>query len=72
MIKKNTKVIFADGENKTEEEMIGGMPLSKGEIVRVHKGNKVIEYSVSDKTIDCFLDGNDQIVNIVYTLKRKN
>ncbi len=73
MIKKNTKVIFADGKNKTEEEMVGGMPLSKGEIVRVHRnGSKIIEYIVSDKTIDCLLDGENQIVNIVYTLKRKN
>jgi hypothetical protein len=73
MIKKNTKVIFVNGKNNNEEEMVGGMPLSKGETVRVHNSEgKIMEYVVSDKTIDCFLDGKDQIVNIVYTLKRKS
>lgn len=69
MIKKNTKVIFED--NSGSEELAGGMPLSKGEIVKVHKKGMVIEYIVKDKTIDCFMDGEDQEVNITYTLAKK-
>jgi hypothetical protein len=68
MIKKTTKVIFEDGK---EEEMDGGMPLTKGEIIHMHKGNKVIDYFVKDKIIDCFLGGKDQVVNITYILKKK-
>lgn len=71
MIKKNTKVIFEDGENKRSEDMVGGMPLSKGEIIKVHKDDEVILYEVVDKIIDAFLDGEDQNVNITYIIKRK-
>ena len=46
MIKKNTKVIFNDGENKKTEDMVGGIPLSKGEIIRVHKNDKVVLYEM--------------------------
>ncbi len=74
MIKKNTKVVFEDGENQKSDDLIGGMPLSKGEIVHVHEGDsgKSIDYEVADKTIDCFLKGDDQIVNIIYVLKKKS
>ena len=68
MIKKNTKVIFDDGK---EEELDGGMPLTKGEIIHVHKAGKKVDYEVKDKIIDCFLDGKDQMVNITYVLKKK-
>ena len=68
MIKKNTKVIFEDGR---EEQMDGGMPLTKGEVIHVHKKGKMTDYIVNDKIIDCFLDGKDQVVNIVYILKKK-
>lgn len=71
MIKKNTKVIFEDGENERTEEMVGGMPLSKGEIIKVHKDGKELMYEVADKVIDAFLDGEDQIVNITYIVRRK-
>ncbi len=72
MIKKNTKVIFQDEKNQRTEELVGGIPLSKGEVVHVHqKGNKITDYKVVDKTIDCFLNGEDQKVNITYTLKKK-
>jgi hypothetical protein len=46
------------------------MPLSKGEIINIHEGSKVVGCKVKDKSIDCFLDGDDQIVNITYILKR--
>lgn len=71
MIKKNTKVIFEDGENKRSEEMVGGIPLSKGEIVKVHQGDEVIMYEVTDKKIDAYLDGDDQVVNIEYIIRKK-
>lgn len=71
MIKKNTKVIFQDGENKRTEDMVGGIPLSKGEIIRVHEANGIINYEVVDKIIDCFLEGDDQIVDITYIVKKK-
>jgi hypothetical protein len=71
MIKKNTKVIFNDGENKKTEDMVGGIPLSKGEIIRVHKNDKVVLYEVVDKIVDCFLNGEDQVIDIIYIVKRK-
>jgi len=72
MIKKNTKIVFDDGEKQKTDELKGGMPLSKGEIVHVHKeSGEIIDYEVTDKTIDCYLKGKDQIVNITYVLKRR-
>ncbi len=71
MIKKNTKVIFEDGEDKRSEDMVGGIPLSKGEMIKVHKDDKVVLYEVVDKIVDCFLDDRDQIVDITYVVKRK-
>ncbi|MFH1522226.1 MAG: hypothetical protein ABIE43_00215 [Patescibacteria group bacterium] len=74
MIEKNTKIIFKNGEQIKSEEFIGGIPLSKGEVVQIHKENseKIIDYKVVDKVIDYFLNkkGN-QIMNITYTLKKK-
>mgnify|MGYP006992555334 CR=1 FL=1 len=72
MIKKNTKVIFEEGENIKSENLVGGIPLSKGENVRIHqKGStEVINYKVTKKEIDCIWEGEDQIINITYTLKK--
>ena len=71
MIKKNTKVIFEDGDNQRTEDMVGGIPLTKGEIIRVHQGEEIIIYEVIDKIIDAFLDNEDQIVDITYIVKRQ-
>lgn len=71
MIKKNTRVIFEDGDSNTSDELVGGMPLSNGDIVHVHRGESIIDYEVIDKMIDCFMGGEDQTVNIVYKLKKK-
>jgi len=71
MIKKNTKVIFEDGENRRSENMVGGIPLSKGEIIKVHEGDKVLQYEVADKIVDCFLNGEDQVVDITYIVRRE-
>jgi len=71
MIKKNTKVIFEEGNNRKEEDMVGGIPLSKGEIIKVHNSKDIEEWIVKDKIIDCFLNGEDQTVDITYILKKK-
>jgi len=49
MIKKNTKVIFEIEDGEYIEDMVGGMPLSKDEIVHVHKNNSIVDYKVADK-----------------------
>lgn len=71
MIKKNTKVIFENGENKKTEDMVGGIPLSKGEIIKLHEGDSVTMYEVVDKIVDCFLNSEDQIVDITYIVRKK-
>ncbi len=71
MIKKNTKVIFEDGEDKTSEDMVGGIPLSKGEVIKVHKNSEVLQYEVVDKIVDCYLYQEDQVVDITYVLRKK-
>ena len=70
MIKKNTKIVIEGEDSNKFEALQGGIPLSKGEIVSIHEGSKVISYKVKDKTIGCFLEGEDQIVNITYVLKK--
>lgn len=72
MIKKNTKMVFEGEKNAKLEALQGGIPLSKGEIISIHEGEKVTKYEVKDKQIDCFMEKDDQIVNITYTLKKKN
>jgi len=42
MIKKNTKVIFKDEDSEHTEELVSGMPLSKGDIVHVHEEDQII------------------------------
>ena len=71
VIKKNTKIIFEGEGNNKLGALEGGIPLSKGEIINIHEGSKVLVYEVKDKLIDCFLEGEDQIVNITYKLKKK-
>jgi hypothetical protein len=71
MIKKNTKVIFENGKNKRSEDMVGGIPLSKGEIINVHEEGEVVKYEVVDKIVECFLDKNDQTVDITYVIRAK-
>lgn len=71
MIKKNTKIIFEDGDSASSDELAGGMPLSKGDIVHIHRGESIVDYEVADKIIDCFMGGEDQMVNIIYKLRKK-
>lgn len=71
MIKKNTKVIFKSEIDERSEEMVGGIPLSKGEVMTIHLDGKIELYEVTDKIIECFLDGEDQVVNITYVVSKK-
>ena len=65
MIKKNTKWII-DGN---EEDLVGGMPLSKGEKLSLEKEGSVKNYIVSDKKINIIDKGEEKEVNITYTLE---
>ena len=71
MIKKNTKVIFEGEESISSEDLIGGIPLSKGETINFHKNGEVILYEVTDKKVDAFFEGEDQTINIIYTVAKK-
>ncbi|MGD9276195.1 MAG: hypothetical protein PVJ67_03420 [Candidatus Pacearchaeota archaeon] len=72
MIKKNTKIIF-EGEKGDSKELIGGIPLSVGEIVKVTEedSDQAKDFEVTDKKTEFFLNGEDQIANITYILKQK-
>ena len=71
MIKKTTKVIFEGEEQNSASEQIGGMPLTKGEIVHIHRNGQVLNYVVTEKTIDYFDEAEDKLVSIAYTLKKQ-
>ncbi|MBU1895402.1 hypothetical protein KJ641_00830 [Patescibacteria group bacterium] len=67
MIKKNTKAIFLDGDYKGEYDWKGGIPLSKGEVMVVTINGKSLEYKLTKKEITCDAEGEDQIVDVLYT-----
>ncbi|MEK7072645.1 MAG: hypothetical protein AAB969_03675 [Patescibacteria group bacterium] len=72
MIKKNIKIIFEDNNIPELNNLIGGMPLSEGEVVHIYKNeNEVIDYIVTNKKIDILLKDDDQIVNITFSLRKK-
>jgi len=71
MIKKNTKIIFLDKNDALADELIGGIPLTKNEIVNVTKNGVISAYEVTDKKIELIYENEDQIANITYTLKKK-
>jgi hypothetical protein len=68
MIKKNTKIIFEGKKGPVNGELEGGIPLTKGEVIKFHVDNNIQEYVVKEKNIECFLKGKDQIINITYLL----
>ena len=70
-IKKNTKIIIENEDSSKFEALKGGIPLSKGETVSIKEGSKVSNYIVTDKKVECSFEGEDQIVEITYTFKRK-
>lgn len=69
MIKKNTKVIFLNGDFKGEYDWQGGIPLSEGEIMTVKINGKLLKYKLNKKEISCEAEREDQIININYTFK---
>ncbi|MCX6803878.1 MAG: hypothetical protein NTY48_04900 [Candidatus Diapherotrites archaeon] len=71
MIKKNTKIVFEDGNGPIDGVLEGGIPLTKGETINFNVDGKVYVYIVKEKTIDCILKGKDQLINIVYVLGKK-
>jgi len=71
MIKKFTKVILDGAQDPRFENLGGGMPLSKGEVVHFHEGVKIINYLVADKKTDISFEGEDLVVTTTYTLKKK-
>ena len=73
MIKKKTKLIFENEKGRKVHNLIGGMPLTKGEIVsfQLEGQNNIIDYEVVAKTTNLLKEGEDWIVNTAYALKRK-
>ncbi|PIZ51279.1 hypothetical protein COY27_04100 [Candidatus Woesearchaeota archaeon CG_4_10_14_0_2_um_filter_33_13] len=69
MIKKETLVIFKDGEFKGEHDWKGGIPLSIGEILKVNLNDKTINYILADKEVSCDVEGEDQKVRVIYKFK---
>lgn len=68
MIKKNTKMIFEGGDE--QKELLGGIPLSKGEIINVTENGSTSFYTVVEKIVDFNLDGEDQVAEITYRLQK--
>ena len=71
MIKKFTKVILDGEQDSRFENLGGGMPLSKGEIVNFKENGKVINYLVLDKKTEIEFQGEELVVTTTYTLKKK-
>jgi len=71
MIKKNTKIIF-EGNGEEKKELVGGVPLSEGEIVNVKNENseEFVNYKVIKKEVEFIFEGEDQVSNIKYILKK--
>ncbi|MAF36815.1 hypothetical protein CL622_06890 [archaeon] len=67
MIKKNTKAIFLDGAYEGEYDWKGGIPLSLNEIMTVKVNGQVLQYKLTKKEVTCDAEGEDQIVDVVYT-----
>lgn len=68
MIKKNTKMIFEGGD--MGKELVGGIPLSKGEVINVTENGQDCAYEVVEKKVNFNLDGEDQIADITYRLRK--
>ena len=69
-IKKNTKFIFEDTPDKNGD-FIGGLPLSVGEELTITENGETITYLIINKKITANLDGEDEMVDVIYTVKKK-
>ncbi len=66
MIIKNTKIVFG----QRVEELKGGVPLAKGDIVRFKDGESgMARYEVVEKEVDWVREGDDDNVTVTYILK---
>jgi len=70
MIKKNTIAIFIEGNKKRTEELIGGIPLSVGEIMIMKDKGKNIAWKVTDKKVIYADDKGNQEVTITYVFEK--
>ena len=64
MIKKDTAIIF-ENNSKPSQEWGGGIPLAVNERLSIDSETFV----VSDKKVEVLTLGEDQHINITYTLK---
>lgn len=71
MIIKNTKIIFQDAQENATDELTGGIPLTKGEVITVKKDDQIKKYEVIEKNTELIFEGEDQTANIEYVLKEK-
>jgi len=70
MIKKNTIAIFRENGEERTEELIGGIPLSIGEIMIINDEQKSIKWKIVDKKVEYTNKGEDQFVDVTYTFER--
>ena len=73
MVKENTEITLQDGNTKQILNFSGGVPLSKGDIVNFHADNSdaSVQYEVVDKTIDYYVQGEENVMNITYLLVKR-
>jgi len=69
MIKKSTKAIFKEENNERIEDLIGGIPLSVGEIMTTKEDGVSKRWKVIDKKVDYINQGEDQLVEVIYTFE---
>jgi hypothetical protein len=70
MIKKNTRAIFREDNKERTEELVGGIPLSIGEIMIINDSEKSVNWKVVDKKVEYANKGEDQFVEVTYTFER--
>lgn len=70
MIKKNTTAIFREEGKERTEELIGGIPLSIGEIMIINDEENSVKWKVVDKKVKYTNKGEDQFVEVTYTFDK--
>ena len=72
MIKKNTIAIFREDNEERTEKLIGGIPLSIGEIMLINNSEKSVNWKVVDKKVEYTNKGENQFVEVTYTFEKAN
>ena len=72
MVKKKTKLIFEDEEGTTTKDMVDDVLLSKGDIFQAKQqdSGEIVSYQVVDKKVERIKEGEDEVVETTYTLKK--